>query len=298
MHSVQLLHNPAAGDGRFDKDRLLKLLLENGYDCRYLSTKKTGWKDFKTSQDILIIAGGDGTVRRVAGVLLKSKLLDNPAQIAILPLGTANNIANALYKDLNIEKIIQSWQSGQTRGFDVGRIKKLKGHHFFLEGFGLGVFPTLLHEMEKVNPAQFNSPAENMDKALAVLHDIVLSYKANPCELEIDGKTYAGNYLLAEIVNTPFIGPNLRLSPHSDTGDGIFEVVLIDEKQKEKFADYISGKRSGKEKRVAFRTIKGKKIKICYDGDLVHLDDQLVVWDKRAEITVHAKERLLNFLSK
>ena len=84
-----LVHNPKAGSGRPSGDELLAALDAAGFSTTYCSTK-TGDVDQALAQpaDIVIVAGGDGTVAKIARSLNDRKTL-----VAILPFGTANNIA-------------------------------------------------------------------------------------------------------------------------------------------------------------------------------------------------------------
>src|SRR4051812_19898988 len=105
MKSAIIFHNPKAGEGELDKKKLLSLIGKAGYDCSYISTKKDGWDKIEpTENQLIVLAGGDGTVRKVAG-----NLLDRCSTIGLLPLGTANNIAKTLGIGGEAESIVQSW---------------------------------------------------------------------------------------------------------------------------------------------------------------------------------------------
>jgi diacylglycerol kinase (ATP) len=80
---VLLIHNPKAGDREHGKKQLITSLAPFGHQTFYQSTKKPGWKKaFDKSVDLVIAAGGDGTVRKVAW-----QLMDRGVPLAILPLG-------------------------------------------------------------------------------------------------------------------------------------------------------------------------------------------------------------------
>ena len=65
---VLLLHNPTAGDEEHDREALVEALEGSDHDVSYQSTRRKGWKDsLDASVDVFVAAGGDGTVRRVAG---------------------------------------------------------------------------------------------------------------------------------------------------------------------------------------------------------------------------------------
>jgi diacylglycerol kinase (ATP) len=293
MKSANLLHNPKAGGGGFSRKRLMSLIRSAGFDCSYSSTKTKGWEKIEARDgDFIVLAGGDGTIRKVAG-----KLLDKNLPIGVLPLGTANNIAKTLGlhpDDMSIEDIIDAWSDKQTKKFDVGRVYGIKKTKFFLEGIGYGVFPRLMKEMETLEKK--SNPRKQMKTALEVLHDIILTSKARYCKVEIDGADHSGQFLLAEVMNTQSIGPNLNLAPFADPGDGELEVVLISERQRQDFADYVHNKINGKESPPIFNILKAKNLKIFWEGKLLHVDDQIIRLKEPAEITIKLQEGVLKFL--
>src|SRR4051794_8685614 len=110
MKTVKLLHNPGAGDEGHTKDELITQIRAAGYNCEYASVKGWLWDNLTDKIDFVIVAGGDGTVRKVTKALLDRKVLAKTFPIALLPLGTANNISKTLQITGSTEDIIQSWQ--------------------------------------------------------------------------------------------------------------------------------------------------------------------------------------------
>ncbi|HEX6225141.1 MAG TPA: diacylglycerol kinase family protein [Chryseolinea sp.] len=302
MKVAKVLHNPNAGDGDNSDKELIAALEAEGYRCSYLSTKEKGWekKDWdkieKEYIDFVIVAGGDGTVRKLAGELLDRKLIDKKLPIALLPFGTANNIARTLGIAGGAEEIIQSWKQHELKKYDVGRIDGIKKNKFFIESYGHGVFPRLMKEMRKLDKSQFENPEQKIKTALQLLYNIILNYKTKLCRLNIDGEDYTGKFLLVEIMNTSSIGPNLHLAPFADPGDGAFEVVLISEAQREEFAKYVKGKLNGKKEDPFFTVLKAKKLQIYWEGTALHVDDEHVVLDEPADVKIEIQPGLLEFL--
>jgi diacylglycerol kinase family enzyme len=87
-----LLHNPKAGDGSLNVDSLEAALSRSG--CLVTSFAR-GDDHFETALrdewDLVAVAGGDGTVAKAA-----RRLLDRNVPLALLPAGTANNVAHSL----------------------------------------------------------------------------------------------------------------------------------------------------------------------------------------------------------
>lgn len=295
MKIVKLVHNPTAGDEEHDKEELIELIENAGFECRYSSTKKDGWKTIEDDVDIIAIAGGDGTVRKVVKMVLDRKVLDHPVQLGVLPLGTANNISKTLFPERSAKKLVKCWRKGKIKRLDIGRICNLKEADFFLEGFGYGIFPYLMMEMKKAEE-EFNSPEEELQGALQKMHEIVQTYEPHACKLEIDGTDHSGKFLLVEVMNIRSIGPNIVLSPDADPGDGEMEVVLVPEAHKEKFAAYIKHRLDGGEDPYHFHTLKGKNIRITWEGTHVHVDDELLKIEKEKSVEIQVKEAVLDFL--
>jgi diacylglycerol kinase family enzyme len=131
---------------------------------------------------------------------------------------------------------------------------------------------------------------------LEVLHDIILSCKARYCKITIDGADHSGKFLLAEVMNTQSIGPNLNLAPFADPGDGSLEVILISERQREEFAAYVHNKLHGLEQSPIFNTLKAKNLEIFWEGKLLHVDDQVFQLKKSPEVKIKLQEGVLEFL--
>jgi diacylglycerol kinase (ATP) len=292
MRSANVLHNPKAGGGEYSKKKLVALIESLGFNCSYSSTKQKGWDKFEaTDTDFVVLAGGDGTVRKVAGILMDKKL-----PIGLIPLGTANNIARTLGITGKVDDIIEAWTDRNIKKYDVGRIYGLKKAGFFLEGFGYGVFPRLMKAMKSKADRLTDNTEKNLKVALETLHDIILNSKARFCKVTIDGADYSGKFLLAEVMNTQSIGPNLNLAPFADPGDGVFEVILISERQREEFATYVHNKLHGLEQPAIFNILKAKNLDIYWEGTLLHVDDEIIQLDMPAEVKIKIQEGVLEFL--
>ena len=65
---VTLIHNPDAGDDTQPSgDQIIRLIRQAGHKAKYFSSKGKKWKKaLKQPCDIVAVAGGDGTVGRVA----------------------------------------------------------------------------------------------------------------------------------------------------------------------------------------------------------------------------------------
>lgn len=295
MQLVHLLHNPSAGDEAHSKEHLITQIEAAGFRCRYNSTKAPGWKDLDDEAGLYAVAGGDGTVRKAVRQLLKKGKGAGDIPLAVLALGTANNIAKTFHLTSETEKEVQRWKEGKTKKVDVGKVENVPGVDFFLEGFGFGIFPMLMKEMKKKDEV-YPTPAEELEAALKTLHGILLKYKPRQCQLEIDGTDHSGMFYMVEVMNIRSIGPNMVLAPLADPGDGEFEVVLVPEAHKEKFSEYLLHKLTAGEDPYQFHTLKGKDIRIRWNGTRLHADDKMLKLSKEIEVCIQVKEGALQFI--
>lgn len=297
MKTINLIHNPGAGDESHGKSTLLRLIEAAGYECRYCSTDSEAWKEVNPKADFIVIAGGDGTIKETITELLKSGNAAKRLPIAILPCGTANNIATSLNIKGEMIDIIRKWSYSETTAIDVGEIFFFEEKpNFFIESFGYGLFPYLMKEMTKTGKNKIGDKEEKIKTAQQLMHDISHSYKPHYCELIVDGEDHSGEFLMAEIMNTRFIGPNLFLSPHGHPGDGTFEVVLIPGEDQAKFAAYVDSKINDKEVAYSFVTIKAEDVKIKWKGTHVHADDQQITLKENAPVHIQVQKNALTFL--
>jgi diacylglycerol kinase family enzyme len=275
---VTLIHNPGAGEqGEHDRAKLLKLLRRAGHKPRYQSVKEKGWDrvlDKRTG--LVVVAGGDGTV---AGVTRRMVGRDVP--VAVLPSGTANNIARSLgLLKRPFEELVAGWRDARRARLDVGIASGPWGQRYFIEGLGAGLFAELLvrseeKEKEREKEKKSKRPAKVVDGALRRLKDAAET--AEPVEIvaQLDGVDISGRYLLFEAVNLPFIGPNLYIAPDTKAGDGQLEVVLVPESRRGGLVRYLDHWQENRERLSLLPSRRGKHLQIEWTGFALHIDDKL-----------------------
>jgi diacylglycerol kinase (ATP) len=273
MH-VTLLHNPAAGEAEPSRHQLVRALVAAGHEVSYQSTKETGYeKALDEPADLVLVAGGDGTVRKAAG-----HLLGRNVPLALLPLGTANNIAKALGVEASPDQVIAGLASARPRRFDAGMAKGGWGETHFLEAVGLGLFAVTMclvdsranHREERAEHEDFG-----LTRDLRFLNRVLRDLRPQGWHIEMDGQDLSGDYLLCEVMNTPSIGPNLRLAPRADIGDGMFDVVLATERERDSLGAYIAARVAGDDPEPDLPTRRGRQISIIAADAEVHVDDEL-----------------------
>jgi diacylglycerol kinase family enzyme len=90
---------------------------------------------------IVVAAGGDGTVSRVA-----AGLVGTPAVLGVLPLGTLNHFAKDLRIPLNLEKAVATIAARRVGSIDVGRVND----RVFLNNSSIGIYPSIIDVREEL----------------------------------------------------------------------------------------------------------------------------------------------------
>lgn len=118
-----LIFNPVAGSNNSEQElERIKELLSSRFDLDIqLTTKEVGAdklaqeavnKDF----EIIIAAGGDGTVSKTAKALGETNI-----SLGVIPRGTVNAFASALGIPDTLDEACKTISSGTTRQIDIGR---------------------------------------------------------------------------------------------------------------------------------------------------------------------------------
>ncbi len=288
---VELIYNPRSGNHEWSEQKLKDSLAAYGFECIGSTDVKRWGRNKKKKADFLVVAGGDGTVKKVIGEILKRKD-DNEIPIAILPLGTANNFARSLGLDGHVQEVIQSWQNRKVILIDVG-VAGGKSK-LFIEAIGVGVFPLLMKKMERKGS---NGSAEGeLQLASHMLYKIILSYPAKQCIIETDNDRISGKFLLVEVMNTKSIGPNLQLANGVDMTDGLLDVVMVPKEQRKEFGLHVLDEMNGKESAFQFQTVKSSKVKITWKGSRFHVDDKRFKWEAPITLKASAKKAAIKLL--
>lgn len=297
MKTILVLHNPKAGEEDHQRKELIHAVRSAGYNCVYASIRKQKWRKIKDDIDVLLIVGGDGTVREVVKHVLTRTILDKKLLLSLLPMGTANNIALTLGLPATISELVVGWEIKKTKKIDIGAVKLPAIETFFLEGLGYGILPKLMREMEKLKTDHLVNAEEEIRFALHTMLNLVPVYKAKRGIIEADKKQVQDNFLLIEIMNISSIGPNLTLAPEANVTDGIFEIVYVTESQRDDFVRYIDGLLKRKPIKFPGKIIKGQHIEVKWDGTWIHVDDQLIRQKRKINLKIDVRTQILDFLA-
>ena len=267
-----LIHNPTAGSGKPIDTELVAWLKAAGYDVRYASSKLKDYPDaLEESSDLVVVAGGDGTIAKVA-----TRIVSRDVPLAIVPVGTANNIATTLGIRGMPESIIRALPSAERRMFDVGTASAPWGTSRFLESAGVGLFAAMLEHAERTaehRKSEQPGPSKSAQSARATLR-LLERQPAVFCQVEADGVNLSGSYILAIAMNIRRIGSCLELAPDADVSDGQLDLVLLGDDQRDILRDYLGELASGGDARFPLSPRRARSVRFNWDPKFGHRDDE------------------------
>lgn len=208
---VLIITNPAAGRSRGRKlAEVMDLLRAKGcVVSEKLTTRRGDAEEFARQAsaddyDVVVAAGGDGTVNEVVNGMVDRP--DRP-RLAVIPLGTANVLALEIGLDpKDAEQVAETVAAGPTRTVHLGLAN---GRHFVLmAGAGLDA-----HVVEGVN----GTLKRHTGKLAYVVESVRQAFGYDFPELTIraNGETYEGRMAVAckgRFYGGPFVAaPDARL---------------------------------------------------------------------------------------
>lgn len=261
-----LLHNPTAGAKHPSGEQLMDLLTAAGFSPEYQSTKYGYKKTLRKKWDLVIVAGGDGTVTKVTRALEGHDKL-----LAILPVGTANNVARSLglNGEIDIETLISGLHDAKPKKLDVGLARGPWGKRRFLEAVGFGTIAEAIAYSDSAGKPpiglRIHWGREDLQQYLK---------EATPerFEINVDSEVFAGEFLLVEIMNLGRTGPALPIASTATHDDGLFDVVFLFESDRGPMLSWLENPES-EPPPVTVR--KGRDVRLSWEHGHARIDDRV-----------------------
>ncbi len=287
---VSLLHNPSAGGGAPFAEVVAELERAGYVVVRDIEKCSDFERGCEEPVDFVVVAGGDGTVREAARALAGSGV-----PLAILPIGTANNVAKSLGVEGSVAENVALWKNAKRVPFDLGIARGQWGESRFLESVGAGLVPAGI-ETAQENPAHKTEDAQaELERAIEGYADALERLQPRAWTGTVDGRPIDGEFLLIEILNIPSVGANLVLAGRADPSDGCFDVVTAGEAERGAIADYLRALRAGKEATLTLPTRRARRAEIA-GWDRMHVDDEVRRIAEAGKVTIEVEPGAVAFL--
>ncbi|GIN41781.1 MULTISPECIES: diacylglycerol kinase [Heyndrickxia] len=265
MKRARIIYNPTSGRELFKKHiaNVLQKLEVAGYEASCHATTAAGDAinaakiAVERKYDIVIAAGGDGTINEVVNGLAEQEYRP---KLGVIPVGTTNDFARALHIPRDIEAAVDIIVKGDTIPVDIGKMND----SYFINIAGGGRLTELTYEVPSKLKTMLGQLAYYM-KGIEMLPSI----RATEMSIEYDGKLFEGEAMLFLIGLTNSVGGFEKLAPDSSVNDGLFSLIIL---KKTNLAEFI---------RVVTAAITGN-----------HINDPNVIYTSANRIKVNSTEKM------
>ncbi len=181
--------------------------------------------------EVVVAGGGDGTVNEVvAGMIDGVGETKSSPSLAVLPLGTANDLARACGIPLDPFAAMRLALSGPTASIDVGQANGRRFVNVATGGFGTQVTVATPNELKRI-----------LGGAAYLLTGLTHFSSIRPERGRLSGPGFAweGAFLMLAIGNGRQAGGGHQLCPEAMLNDGLLDVRLLPQLPKEEIPEAL-----------------------------------------------------------
>ncbi|WP_172197199.1 diacylglycerol kinase [Saccharibacillus qingshengii] len=274
MRRARLIYNPTSGreEMRRRLPDILQRLDEGGIETTVHATTGEGDATLaaidaaQRGYDIVIAAGGDGTIYEVVNGLANQ---EHRPDLGVFPLGTTNDLSRALGISRQWEDYCDLVLRGESRPIDVGRAND----RYFINIAGGGSLTELTYEV----PSRLKTMIGQLAYYFKGVEKMV---NLSPMQLKIEAEGQGeieGEFMVFLIGNTNSVGGFERLMPDARIDDGLLDVILLKKCNLAEFIRVVSMAQRGDHFNdpnvIYFRT---KRLEVTSPNDvLLNLDGEL-----------------------
>ncbi|MCL6571309.1 MAG: diacylglycerol kinase [Bacillus sp. (in: Bacteria)] len=266
MKKARLIYNPTSGREILKKNLsdILQKLEIAGYEASCHAT--TGEGDatnaariaVEREYDIVIAAGGDGTINEVVNGLAEQEYRP---KLGIIPSGTTNDFARALQIPRDIGAAVDIITKGELIPVDIGRFND----KYFINIAGGGRITEITYDV----PSKLKTMLGQLAYYLKGI-EMIPSIKATDVRIEYDGKLFEGEVMLFLVGLTNSIGGFEKIAPDSSINDGLFSLLIL---KKTNLAEFV---------RISTLALRGE-----------HINDPNIIYTQANRIKVHSNEKVM-----
>jgi YegS/Rv2252/BmrU family lipid kinase len=231
----KIILNPIAGNGNGKKalPQIEQLFTQHNLSFSLVRTEKPGHGIELTRQavkegcEVVVAAGGDGTVNEVVNGLMQSKLEGAAIPpMGVLCVGRGNDFAGSVGIPEDLEGGVQAFITGSRRIVDIGRVAggNYPQGRYFANCVGVGFDAITTIEVHKL--PRWGGYLAFM---AAVLKTVFLYNKAPLARIEFDGNDITQRSLLISIMNGRRLGGGFIMAPNSLPDDGLFDLCIAEQ---------------------------------------------------------------------
>jgi diacylglycerol kinase (ATP) len=206
--------------------------------------------------DVIISAGGDGTLNQVANGILKVNAAKLPT-LAIIPLGSGNDFAGMMNISGKVAQLLQLLKENNPQPVDVGKVScfNKEGNaieRYFLNVSSLGMGPATVHRLERL-PRWMGTGFRYYASVL----NTFFTHPTERFEVRTPHWSWKGNARVIAIANGKSFGYRIYIAPNAQPDDGVFSTFIATDMSLLKFLfvlQTVKGKKVVRDNRVLYAT--------------------------------------------
>ena len=222
--------------------------------------------------DVVVAAGGDGTVSEVVNGLIHSAGEAQTKPLGVIPLGTGNDFSDMANLPRDIEESIDTIKKGNVRQIDAGRVTLDGEIHFFDNNCAIAMEP-----MVTLEHIRMTRTSGNIRYVLALFKALV-KLKAWQLDMKWDEGDYQGGSYVLSVCNSQRTGGIFPMAPGAQMSDGQFDFVMAPDVGKSRIPLLLARLFRGKhihDSRVTFERT-GRIEVTCDPPTPVHADGEMI----------------------
>jgi YegS/Rv2252/BmrU family lipid kinase len=184
--------------------------------------------------DIIIAAGGDGTVHQVVNGMLKNYSAPTTLPVlAVLPLGSGNDFAKAIPADTSPQGFVRRIEALLTRTIDVGEVTyavskpeagvtSMQDRKYFVNVVDVGMGPSVVRGV--------NESGRAFGAAVAYYKSILttfLTFKAVALHAVGSDWEWKSKCKCLAVANAKYFGDGLCVAPEANLNDNLLDVFAV-----------------------------------------------------------------------
>lgn len=226
--NAKIIVNPASGLRTVQKNaqKIATKLLEDK-TLERAEIIRTGKKDDAYNEalninqketDIIIVAGGDGTVNEVINGIIDG---NKKTPLAILPAGTANDFAGYIKMPQDVNRFCKLIRNHRISEIDLGKT----GNKYFINVASGGLLTDIAHNVSSKRKSVLGYMAYIVEGARELTSSADM--KSFNVKIETRGRTIEDEILFFLVSNSPRVGGFRKVFPHACISDGLLDVMIV-----------------------------------------------------------------------
>jgi diacylglycerol kinase (ATP) len=286
-----VIYNPTAGKGAAAQriPETEGLLRARGIDYDLRVTQGV-WHAAELARDagkagyqVVVAAGGDGTVNEVVnGLMLARERGDRAPTLAVLSMGRGNDFSYGADVPGELGACVEVLATGTVRPMDVGRVSggDYPEGRYFANGIGVG-FDTIVG----LEAAKLTHVHGFMAYVIGALRTFVMYPAAPEMRFEHDAGVIQKRSHEISIMNGKRMGGTFFMAPHGINHDGLFDFFMSDKlTRRDMIALMIRITKGTQEGHPKVETGRSSRFAIssAEGGLVVHADGETICTDGKA----------------